>query len=133
MANIGRSRLPFVAAGVLALVALAAFLILDLAGGSVDPSSLPVIEIGQSGSSQPGQGSGAAGARASRPGLRWHRFHHRSGIRGYPGSADERRRDDDVGGGYHDHREHSPRDRQWWSPYREHGLGWRSWRNRCGR
>ncbi len=57
MANVGRSRLPFVAAGVLALVALAAFLILGLAGGSVDPSSLPVIQIGQSEGSLPGQNS----------------------------------------------------------------------------
>ncbi len=57
MANVGRSRLPFVAAGVLVLVALAAFLILDLAGGSVDPSSLPVINIGQGGGGLPGQNS----------------------------------------------------------------------------
>jgi hypothetical protein len=57
MANVGQSRLPFVAAGVLALVALAAFLILDLADGSVDPSALPVIQIGQGGDSLPGQNS----------------------------------------------------------------------------
>ena len=50
VAKLGRSTVSFAAAGGLALVALAAFLILDLAGGSIDPSSLPVIQIGQSGS-----------------------------------------------------------------------------------
>jgi hypothetical protein len=59
MANTRLSRFPYVAAGVLALAALAAFLILDLAGGKVETSSLPVIQIGQNvAAPSPGDGFG---------------------------------------------------------------------------
>jgi hypothetical protein len=62
MARLGRSKLPFVAAGTLALVALAAFLILDLGSGSVDPSSLPVISVGQGTAPRPGPGAMPTGS-----------------------------------------------------------------------
>jgi len=42
-----RSSLPLIAAGFLALVAAAAFVILDLGGGSLTPSELPMIQIGR--------------------------------------------------------------------------------------
>jgi hypothetical protein len=59
MVKTRRSRFPYVAAGVLALAALAAFLILDLAGGRVETSSLPVIQIGQNvATPSPGAGFG---------------------------------------------------------------------------
>jgi hypothetical protein len=78
MAKIGRSAVSLAAAGVLALAALAAFLALDLAGGSIDPSSLPVIQIGQSSTAdsespaqpahQPGQGQLDSTSSTSAPG-----------------------------------------------------------------
>ena len=47
MARFGRSTIYLTGAGVLLLVAFAAFLIIDLGSRSVDPSSLPVIQLGQ--------------------------------------------------------------------------------------
>ena len=75
-----RSRLPLIGAGFLALVAVASFLILDLGGGSLTASGLPVVQIGQSsdksGSGQPttttrafpGPGQGAPGAATTASG-----------------------------------------------------------------
>lgn len=42
-----RFRIPLVAAASLLLVVVATFLILDLGGGSLVPSGLPVVQIGQ--------------------------------------------------------------------------------------
>jgi hypothetical protein len=61
MVKAGRSRLWFAAAGLLALVTLSCLLILDMAGRSVDASSLPVILIGQSGAPQSAEASEQAG------------------------------------------------------------------------
>jgi hypothetical protein len=64
MKRFGRWTVPLTGVGIVALVAVAAFLILDLSSRSVDPSSLPVIQLGQTGTSQAGQntpGSGTAG------------------------------------------------------------------------
>ena len=78
MARIGRSTLSLAAAAVLALAALAALMVLDLSGGSIDPSSLPVIQIGQSSTvggeipaqpaHQPGQGQLDSTSSTSAPG-----------------------------------------------------------------
>jgi hypothetical protein len=59
-----RSRIPLVAAGVLVLVALVTFLILDQTGGPASPSSLPVIQIGQV---DPGQAQPDATGEAGTP------------------------------------------------------------------
>ena len=130
MAKIGRSRLPLVAAGVLALVALAAFLILDLAGGSVDPSSLPVVEIGRSGAGPAGQGSGQQGqgrqgqgsggtASTTAPGTTQGQSPQTKGSAATAPST-----------GATTHRRHGPRDGKWWGSYRRHGRGWRHRRDR---
>jgi hypothetical protein len=79
MARLGRSTVYLTGAGVLVLVAAAAFLILDLGGRSVDPSSLPVIQLGQSASGQTGttpgdpasgpqQSGGSSSATSTSPG-----------------------------------------------------------------
>jgi hypothetical protein len=78
MTKVVRSRLPLVAAAALAFVALAAFLVLDLAGPSVDASSLPVIQIEPASGSVPGhvpgqwrqgnQGGGPGGASTTETG-----------------------------------------------------------------
>ncbi len=78
MARIGRSTAPILGAGLLALVALAAFLIFQLGGESVDASLLPVVQIGQTDATTgaphtettgPGQqGQGHVGATQPDPG-----------------------------------------------------------------
>ncbi len=68
MKRFGRWTVPLTGVGVVALVALAAFLILDLSSRSVDPSSLPVIQLGQTGTSQSGQNTPGSGTAGQGPG-----------------------------------------------------------------
>ena len=67
MARFGRSTIYLTGAGVLLLVAFAAFLIIDLGSRSVDPSSLPVIQLGQPTSATPGETSGRPGPGLQQP------------------------------------------------------------------
>jgi hypothetical protein len=64
--RIGRSRLPLIGAGFLVLLSLASFLILDL-GGSVSPSALPVIDLGQGQGAQGATGASSPGTTVMQP------------------------------------------------------------------
>jgi len=52
--RVARAKLPFVGAGFIALVAVALFLILGLGGGSVGPTDLPVVRLGQTAEAEAG-------------------------------------------------------------------------------
>lgn len=68
IAPAGRSRLALLAAGFLALVAIASLLILDLGGGRVTASDLPAVQIGQLPGSDPSTGASEAADGATTAG-----------------------------------------------------------------